>query len=109
MSKTTIKYEPVELDIPDGVGNSDQAVEMLRAWIGDGALLLSLNADALGDRVVEWGRMLGEIAHHIARSAKLNGHMSDDQALQAIRAGFDAAMRSPQPTLSGKVRRPPSH
>ncbi len=109
MSKDKIKDDPIELDIPDGVGEADQAVEMLRAWIGDGALMLSLNADGFGDRIMDWGRILGEIAHHVARAAKLNGHMSDHEALQSVREGFDAAMRSAQPTMSGKVRGRVSH
>jgi hypothetical protein len=109
MSKKPIKADPIELDIPDGVNEAGQAVEMMRAWIGDGSMMLSLNAEAFGDRVMDWGRMLGEISHHVARAAKLNGHMSETEALQAIREGFDAAMRSSQPTLSGKVRGRVSH
>lgn len=104
MSKKTPKEDPVELDIPDPVAEAGQAVEVVRAWIGDGALMLSLNADAFGDQVINWGRILGEIAHHVARSAKLQGHMNEHEALQAVREGFDSVMRSNQPTMSGKVR-----
>ncbi|HPG89753.1 MAG TPA: DUF5076 domain-containing protein [Hyphomicrobium sp.] len=104
MSKQTAKDDPIELDLPDGVADARQAVEMLRAWIADGSMMLSLNADAFGERVVDWGRILGEIGHHVARSAKLNGYMSEHEALQAVRQGFDAAMQSAQPTTSGKVR-----
>lgn len=104
MSKKTTNEDPIELDIPDGVVDAEQAVELVRAWIGDGALMLSLNADAFGDRVIDWGRILGEIAHHVARSAKLQGHMNEHEALQAVREGFDSVMRTSQPTMSGKVR-----
>lgn len=104
MTKKSNKQDPIELDIPDGIVEADQAVELMRAWIGDGALMLSLNADAFGDRVIDWGRILGEIAHHIVRSAKLQGYMSEAEALQAVREGFDATMRANQPTMSGKVR-----
>jgi Domain of unknown function (DUF5076) len=102
--KKADREDPIELDIPDGVTSADQAVEVLRTWIGDGAMMLSLNADAFGDRVIDWGRILGEIAHHIARSAKLQGHMNEAEALQAIKAGFDATLIANQPTMSGKVR-----
>jgi hypothetical protein len=104
MSKTKEKDEPVELDIPDGIAGADQAVEVMRTWIADGSMMLSLNAEAFGDHVMDWGRILGEIAHHVARSAKLNGHMGETDALQAVRAGFEATMRANQPTMSGKVR-----
>jgi hypothetical protein len=36
----------IELDRPDGVEEAESAVEVLRAWIGDGALLVSLNEEA---------------------------------------------------------------
>lgn len=104
MTKKTPKEDPVELDIPDAVGSADQAIEVVRAWIADGALMLSLNADAFGDRVIDWGRILGEVAHHVARSAKLQGHMNEHEALQAVREGFDSVMRTGQPTMTGKVR-----
>ena len=104
MSKKTIKDDPIELDEPDGVGEAEQAVEVMRAWIVDGAMMLSLNADAFGDRVSDWGRILAKVAHHVARSAKLQGHMNEHEALQAVREGFDATMRSAQPTMTGKVR-----
>ena len=104
MSKKPVKADPIELDMPDGIGEADQAVELMRAWIGDGALMLSLNADAFGDRVIDWGRMLGEIAHHVARSAKMQGHMDEHEALQAVREGFDATLRTAQPAMTGKVR-----
>lgn len=104
MSKKPIKDEPIELEVPDGISDAKQAVEIMRSWIADGSMMLSLNAEAFGDRVVDWGRVLGEIGHHVARSAKLNGHMDEHEALQAVRQGFDAAMSSTQPTMSGTVR-----
>ena len=57
---------PVELDPPDGIDDAAEAVELMRAWIGDGALLVALNASAFGDHVADWGRLLAEIGHHIA-------------------------------------------
>ena len=29
---------PEELDLPDGVVEADEAIEVLRAWVADGAL-----------------------------------------------------------------------
>ena len=109
MSKKPDKDDPIELDIPDGVADADQSIEILRAWIADGSMMLSLNTDAFGDNVTDWGRILGEIAHHVARAAKLQGHMSEHEALRAVREGFDATLRANQPTMSGKVRGRVSH
>ena len=104
MSKQSPHKEPDELDIPDGVPAATEAVELLRAWIADGSMMLSLNADAFGDRVIDWGRLLAEIGHHVARSAHLQGHMKEHEALQALQQGFDTTLRANQPTMSGKVR-----
>ncbi len=107
--KAKVRAEPDELEIPDGVPKADQAVEVLRAWIADGALMVSLNADAFGDRVGDWGRLLGEISHHVARAATLQGHMANHEALQAIRAGFEDTLPRAQPAMSGTVRGRTSH
>lgn len=96
--------EPVELEIPDGVVTADQAVEVIRAWIADGALMVSLNADAFGERTENWGRILGEIGQHVARAAALQGYMREHEALQAVRAGFEDILPKPAPTMSGKIR-----
>jgi Domain of unknown function (DUF5076) len=104
MTKPSEAQLHVELDIPDAIANTEHAVELMRAWIGDGALMLALNSEAFGERVVDWGRILGEIGHHVARAAKLNGHMSEHEALQALQQGFESAVRTAQPTLSGKLQ-----
>ncbi|MEQ1717513.1 MAG: DUF5076 domain-containing protein [Hyphomicrobium sp.] len=104
------KEPPKELDIPDGVGEAAQSIELIRAWIADGALMVSLNADAFGDRVSDWGRLLSEIAEHVAKAAALQGHMSEGEAEAAVRQTFSAAgiVTQGQPrtrTSEGKIRR----
>jgi len=101
--------DPIELDMPDGVTDADQAVELVRAWVCDGALMVSLNSDAFGDRIEDWGRLLGEIGQHVARAAALQGAKPEHEALQAVRAGFDATIIQHQPAMSGKVRARRSH
>jgi hypothetical protein len=103
------REDPIELDIPDGVAGAEQSVEVLRAWIADGSLMVSLNADAFGDRVADWGRLLAEIAHHVAKASELNGHMAYHEGLQAIDQGFDQFLSMGQPTMSGKLRGRKSH
>lgn len=93
-----------ELDIPDGVATARQSVEVLRAFIADGALMVSINADAFGPRVQDWGRLMAEISHHVARSAELQGHMSDQEAIAQLRKGFEETLRQAQPTMTGKIR-----
>jgi hypothetical protein len=96
--------ETFELDIPDGVAGASQAVELVRAFVADGSLMVALNTDAFGDQVVDWGRLLAQLGHHVARAAVLQGHMSEQEALAAVRHGFDSTLPANQPTLSGQVR-----
>ncbi|MGQ0457634.1 MAG: DUF5076 domain-containing protein [Hyphomicrobium sp.] len=103
------KRAHLELDAPEGIADADAAVEILRAWIGDGALLVSLNPDPFSDRISDWGRVLGQLAHHVARSAALAGHATQSEALQAIRAGFEATLPQNQPAMTGAVRGRTSH
>jgi len=85
---------PAELDPPDGVADAESAVEVLRAWIGDGALLVSLNSSAFGDQTAEWGRLLAEIGHHVAKSAALNGYMQEEEARAAVRDAFTTSFET---------------
>ena len=95
---------PSELDPPDGVEGAESAVEVLRAWIGDGALLVSLNSSAFGDQTAEWGRLLAEIGHHIAKSAALNGYMQEDAARTALRDAFTTSFELAASSASGSLR-----
>lgn len=104
------KEPPVELDMPDGVREAEQSVELIRAFVADGTLMVSLNADAFGDRVSDWGRLLSEIAEHVAKAAALQGHMSEGEAEASIRQTFSASavIQPGQPrtrAAEGRIRR----
>ncbi|HMN37807.1 MAG TPA: DUF5076 domain-containing protein [Hyphomicrobium sp.] len=85
------KEPPVELDVPEGIEEAEQSVELVRAWIADGALMVSLNADAFGERVSDWGRLLSEITEHVAKATALQGYMSEAEAEAAIRQTYTAS------------------
>lgn len=94
----------IELDPPDGVEEAETAVEVLRAWIGDGALLVSLNASAFGGHVEDWGRLLAEVGHHVAKAAALNGYMAEDEAQAALCESFTSGFETATPDMSGKLK-----
>lgn len=98
----------LELDIPEEVPEAQQAVELIRAWVADGALVVTLNGEAFGPRLDEWGRLLAQIGHHVARSASLNGETSEQRLIAAVRKGFDEAF--PKNELAyGKKRKRVTH
>lgn len=100
---------PIELDPPDGVEDAETAVEVLRAWIGDGALLVSLNSSAFGEHVADWGRLLAEIGHHVAKAAALNGFMPEDEAQAALREAFTSGFETTKPGASGHLKGQTKH
>jgi len=95
---------PLELEPPDGVEEAETAVELLRAWIGDGALLVSLNSSAFGDHLEDWGRLLAEIGHHVAKSAALNGYMQEDEAQAALREAFTSSFETTAAPTLGRLK-----
>ncbi len=99
----------IELDPPDGVEEAETAVEVLRAWIGDGALLVSLNSSAFGDQVRDWGRLLAEIGHHVAKAAALNGYMREEEAQAALRDAFVANFETTSGPTAGKLHGQTKH
>ncbi len=102
--------EPLlELDVPDGVPEAEQAVELIRAWVADGALAVALNGEAFGSQLEEWGRVLAQIGHHIAHAASLNGELGPERSIEALRKGFDASFPRSELTAYGKVRRRVTH
>ena len=94
----------VELDPPDGIEDAETAVEILRAWIGDGALLVALNSSAFGDQVRDWGRLLAEVGHHVAKAAALNGYMPEADAQATLRDAFVSGFGSLSPGASGRLK-----
>ena len=99
-----VRELPVELDPPDGIDDAAEAVELMRAWIGDGALLVALNASAFGDHVADWGRLLAEVGHHIARAAALNGYMREEDAQAMLRDAFVADFDTVSPGATGRLK-----
>ena len=73
--------EPLqELEVPEGVLDAEHAVEVLRAWIADGALHVIFEPGSFGQDVSEWGRLLSEVSHHIASGVALEGHLQQPQS-----------------------------
>jgi hypothetical protein len=109
MSNFQESERALELEIPDGVPEAQQAVELIRAWVADGALMVTINGEALGDQFQDWGRLLAQIGHHVARSSALSGQKAEQRSLDEIRKGFDTMLPGNASKLSGKVRRRSVH
>ena len=97
---------PEELELPDGVHDAEMALEVLRAWIADGGLHVIFNPETFTHDVSEWGRLLGDIAQHIAHSVELDGQMSRDEAMAAMTEAFQrsAGRTEPAAQMAGRIK-----
>ncbi len=93
-----------ELDLPDGIREADQAIEVLRAWIADGQLNVIFDPETFQHDASEWGRLLSDIAHHIAHAVELDGQMSRHDAISTIRESFEAGLGQDALTMTGKIK-----
>ena len=51
---------------PPNAEEDDKSVEVLRAWIVDGGLEISINPSHWVDQADQWGRLLADAAEHMA-------------------------------------------
>lgn len=95
---------PEELELPDGVVEADEAIEVLRAWVADGALHVIFDPETFRDQISEWGRLLADIAHHVANALELDGQANRSDALSQISAAFDHHVRNEASQASGRIK-----
>ena len=95
---------PEELEFPDGVVDADQAVEVLRAWVADGTLQVIFDPETFRHDVTEWGRLLSDVAQHVANAVEMDGQMNRKEALDKIHDAFDLNMQSDDVAMSGRIK-----
>lgn len=95
--------EPSELDPPEGIEGAEQAVEVLRAWIADGSLHVTFDPETFSHDVSEWGRLLSDIAVHVANAVSLDGQMSFEEALTTVHQAYDSGVSNQHPEITGKI------
>ena len=93
MPRIPIKQGANELAIPPGAIADAGSSEVLRAWIVDKGLHVSLVPGF--DSPDVWGVMLCDIARHAARAFAADGVSTEREALSRIRKMFDAEWGRP--------------
>lgn len=92
-----------ELPVPEAAAKSEQAAEVLRAWIIDGQLHVA--AQRAFEKPEMWGNLLMDFARHAARIYEQQGVMTQRDALMRItgslgrQIGGQAGMDSGQTTF----------
>ena len=77
---------------------------MLSAFIGDGALHVIFDPETFRHDVSEWGRLLSDVAHHVARAVAMDGQMAETEALAAVRRAFERGVGAEPVTASGRIK-----
>lgn len=98
------KSTPLELDPPAEALEAQSAFEVLRAWIADGRLHVTFHADTFAQDVSEWGRLLADISHHLARGASLAGLLTEREALATITEAYDRGTNGASTVTSGRMQ-----
>jgi hypothetical protein len=90
-----------ELPVPEPALADPRARELVRVWAARGAQHVSI-ATGLWKDPAAWGVALVDLARHIARAYELTGH-DGMEALERIRAGFDAEWSHPTDEPTGSL------
>jgi Domain of unknown function (DUF5076) len=91
---------------PDDVMTHADAVEVLRGWVVDGDLQVSLAFEAFGDRTELWGQLLAEVAVHLADALSGEGYGERAGIFAKIRDSLLENLDSPHPGLTGTTKPP---
>ncbi|MCP5150519.1 MAG: DUF5076 domain-containing protein [Ectothiorhodospiraceae bacterium] len=94
-----------ELEIPPAARRDDRSVELVRAWVAEGAQWISLNPHLFRDRDFAeedaWGMFLADTVRHLARAI---GAASDAPAAEVehrIHAALERELARPTSTVRG--------
>lgn len=86
-----------ELEIPPDALEQG-GIEIVRASIVDGAVSVALRRAF--DDPATWGRLFLDLARQAARTYALESEMSEEEAFERIRAGWEAESLDPGNTLN---------
>ena len=91
-----------QLRVPEPARTDAKSFELLRVWIAHQDQHISLRVGVWEDPEA-WGRMLGDLARHIAASFELSEKRNPVEVLDLIRNGFDHEMESPVDEIKGEL------
>jgi hypothetical protein len=91
---------------PDDAIDHADAVEVLRGWVVDGDLQVSLAFEAFGNSPEVWGQLLAEVASHLADAMSAENYGDRNAIFAKLRASLLENLENPPQGLTGTVRGP---
>ena len=80
-----------QLEIPRGVSNDPKAFELVRAWVAQGDLHVSLQMGGWDDPTA-WGVVLADLVRHVARFYAEEKRLNPEQTIARVRDAMDAEL-----------------
>jgi hypothetical protein len=95
-----------ERPIPEAALLDENSVEMLRVWIADKKLHSSLKVGMYRETMnipeeKAWGRILADVARHIADALQEGYSTNKEDSLNQIRAAFNRQLEEPATAVKG--------
>jgi len=89
----TAKHQPVrnQLAIPPGAAADAKAFELVRAWVAQGDLHVSLQMGGWDDPTA-WGVVLADLVRHVARFYQEQKQLNPDATIARVRDAMDAEL-----------------
>lgn len=92
--------------IPEAALRDKNSVEMLRVWIAENGLHCSMKVGMYRETMkvpeeVAWGRILADVARHLANALESGYSVNSLDALQKIRDCFNREIDTPTTRVSG--------
>lgn len=94
--------ERIELSDPDGLEDVEEAHQIVQIWLGDTVPYIVFDPGLFPD-LRDWGRIMGDFARHVALAQKLTGEISELEALELVRAGFEEQIQFQRGSITGKI------
>lgn len=80
-----------QLEIPRGVAGDAKAFELVRAWVAEGDLHVSLQMGGWDDPTA-WGVVLADLLRHVARFYAEQKRLNPEQTIARVRDAMDAEL-----------------
>jgi Domain of unknown function (DUF5076) len=77
-----------QLVIPPAAANDPKAFELVRAWVAQGDLHVSLQMGGWDDPTA-WGIVLADLMRHVARFYEEQKHLQPEQTMRRVRDAMD--------------------
>jgi hypothetical protein len=88
MKSSSVKNQ---LEIPAGVAGDPKAFELVRAWVAEGELHVSLQMGGWDDPAA-WGTVLADMARHVARFYEEKKGLDLEETMERVREAMDAEL-----------------